>query len=368
MMQVPLLDLKREYAVTKADVDAAVHTVLDHAKFILGPEVKQFEEKIAAFTGADHAVGVASGSDALVLALRAGGVGAGDEVITSTFSFFASAGSITRLGARPVFVDIDPQTYNIDPEKVTAVITDKTKAIMPVYLFGQTAEMDPIIKVARAKGIKTVGDAAQALSAEYKGKKAGALCDLECFSFFPSKNLGCAGDGGMVTATDPELADQLRILRVHGSKPKYYHKIAGYNSRLATIQAAILLAKFPHLDQWSEARAKHAAIYDRELAGVGDLELPFRMPDCRHIYNQYTIATDQRNALMERLQEKQIGHAIYYPIPLHMQECYADLGYKAGDFPHSEKRAAQVVSIPVFPYLTEDEQAFVIETIKGFFE
>lgn len=366
-MQVPLLDLKREYAVTKTDVDAAVHTVLDHAKFILGPEVKQFEEKIAAYTGAAYAVGVASGSDALVLALRACGVGAGDEVITSTFSFFASAGSITRLGARPVFVDIDPQTYNVDPDKVAAAITGKTRAIMPVYLFGQIADMDPIIEATRARGVRTVGDAAQALSAEYKGRKAGSLTDVECFSFFPSKNLGCAGDGGMVTASDPELADMLRILRVHGSKPKYYHRIVGYNSRLATLQAAILMAKLPHLDQWSDMRAGHAAVYDRELADVGDLELPVRMPERRHIYNQYTIATNRRDALMKRLKEKQIGHAIYYPVPLHMQQCYAELGYKAGDFPNSEQRAQQVVSIPVYPYLTEDEQAFVIETIKEFF-
>jgi len=367
-MQVPLLDLKREYAEIKTAVDAAVHAVLDHAKFILGPEVKLFEEKITAYTGAKHAVGVASGSDALVLALRACGVGAGDEVITSTFSFFASAGSITRLGARPVFVDIDPQTYNVDAEKVAAAITRKTKAIMPVYLFGQTADMDPILEVARARGIKTVGDAAQSLSSSYKGTKVGALCDTECISFFPSKNLGCAGDGGMVTASDSTIAEQLRILRVHGSKPKYYHKIAGYNSRLATIQAAILLAKLPYLDQWSDKRAQHAAIYDRELAGVGDLELPYRLPQCRHIYNQYTIATDRREALIARFAEKQIGHAIYYPVPLHMQECYRDLGHKAGDFPVSEKRAAQVVSIPVYPYLTEDEQAYVIQTIKEFFD
>jgi dTDP-4-amino-4,6-dideoxygalactose transaminase len=366
-MQVPLLDLKREYAETKPAVDAAVHTVLDHAKFILGPEVKQFEEKIAAYTGAKHAIGVASGSDALVLALRACGVGPGDEVITSAFSFFASAGSISRLGARPVFADIDPRTYNVDPASVAAAITGKTKAIMPVYLYGQTAEMTPILEVARSRKIRTVGDAAQSLSSEYKGTKAGALCDTECFSFFPSKNLGCAGDGGMVTASDPELADMLRILRVHGSRPKYYHKITGYNSRLATLQAAILMAKLPFLDRWSDARTAHATIYDRELAGVGDLELPYRMPGCRHIYNQYTIATSQRDKLVACFEEKQIGHAIYYPVPLHLQECYANLGYKAGDFPSCEKRANEVVSIPVYPYLTEAEQAFVIQTIKEFF-
>ncbi len=367
-MQVPLLDIKREYAETKTAVDTAVHTVLDHAKFILGPEVKQLEEKIAEFTGAEHAVGVASGSDALVLALRACGVGTGDEVITTPFSFFASAGSITRLGARPVFIDIDPETYNMDPARLADQITVKTKAVMPIHLYGQTADMDPINEIAHAKGIKTVEDAAQALSAEYKSRKAGSLGDVACFSFFPSKNLGCAGDGGMITTYDPELADMLRILRVHGSKPKYYHKIAGYNSRLATLQAAILLAKFPHLDGWSKARAEHAMIYDKELAGVGDLQLPKWMPDCRHIYNQYTIATDKRDELIEVLKEKQIGHAIYYPVPLHLQECYANLGYNEGDFPVSEKATRRVVSIPVFPYLKESEQAFVIETIKAFFK
>jgi len=366
-MQVPLLDLKREYAVVKSDVDAAVHAVLDHGKFILGPEVKELEEKIAAFIGSEHAVGVASGSDALVLALRACGVGPGDEVVTTTFSFFASAGSVTRVGGKPVFVDIDPETYNLDPQQLSAAVTDRTKAIMPVHLFGQTADMDPINEIARAGKIKVIEDAAQALSAEYKGRKAGTLGDLACFSFFPSKNLGCAGDGGMITTGGQELAEMLRVLRVHGSKPKYYYKITGYNSRLDSLQAAILLAKFPHLEKWSDARRKHADIYDRELAGVGDLELPKRLPECRHIFNQYTIATGRRDDLMAHLKDKQVGHAIYYPVPLHLQECYADLGHREGDLPHSEKRAKQVLSIPVYPYLTESEQSYIIESIKGFF-
>jgi dTDP-4-amino-4,6-dideoxygalactose transaminase len=341
---------------------------LDHAKFILGPEVKQLEDKVAEYTGAKQAVGVASGSDALTLALRACGVGPGDEVITTPFSFFASAGSVSRLGAKPVFVDIDPLTCNLDPNKLADAVTPRTKAVQPVHLYGQTADMDPINRIARAKNIKIVEDAAQAISAEYKGVKAGALGDLACFSFFPSKNLGGAGDGGMVTARDPELADLVRILRVHGAKPQYYHRIAGYNSRLDTLQAAILLAKLPYLDGWSDARRKHADIYDRELAGVGDLELPVRMPNCRHIYNQYTIATNRRDALVARLKEKTIGQAIYYPVPLHLQECYAYLGHREGDFPIAEKRAKQVVSIPVYPYLTEAEQAYVIETIKEFFK
>jgi len=367
-MQVPLLDLKREYADCKADIDAAIQTVLDHGKFILGPEVKEFEEKIAAYTGAEHAIGVASGSDALVLALRACGVAPGEEVITTPFSFFASAGSISRVGARPVFVDIDPQTYNLDPNKLAGDVTGKAKAVIPVHLFGQTADMDPINEVARAQNIKVIEDAAQALSAEYKGRKAGTLGDLACFSFFPSKNLGGAGDGGMITASDPELAEILHILRVHGSQPKYYYKIAGYNSRLDSLQAAILLAKLPHLERWTEARRKHADVYDTELATVGDLELPVRTPDCRHIFNQYTIATDRRDDLVRYLKEKQIGHAIYYPVPLHLQECYAELGYRPGDFPHSEKRAKQVFSIPVYPYLTEREQSCIIDSIKGFFK
>ncbi len=367
-MQVPLLDIKREYIETKADVDAALQQVLSHAKFILGPEVKEFEAAVADYLSVEHAVGVASGSDALVLALRACGVEQGDEVITTPFSFFASAGSITRLGARPVFVDIEPDTYNMDPTKLADACTTKSRVIMPIHLYGQTADMDPICEVAREKGVKVVEDAAQALSAEYQDKKAGSLGDAACFSFFPSKNLGGAGDGGMVTANDPELAEILRILRVHGSKPKYYHKIVGYNSRLDTLQAAYLLAKFPRLDSWSDERAKHAAIYDRELAGVGDLDLPKRLEYCHHIYNQYTIATARRDELVNVFKEEGIGHAIYYPVPLHLQECYADLGYHEGDFTVSERRAKEVVSIPVYPYLTEEEQDFVIETIKKFFD
>jgi dTDP-4-amino-4,6-dideoxygalactose transaminase len=365
-MAVPLIDLKRQYTPIKDDVENAVKTVLDHGHFILGPELKKFEAEVAEYCHIKHAIGVASGTDALLLALRACGVEPGDEVITSAFSFFASAGVISRLGARPVFVDIDPDTFNIDPDLISAAITDRTKVIMPIHLFGQCADMDPILEMAGKKGIKVVEDAAQAIGSQYRGRDAGTLGDAGCFSFFPTKNLGCAGDGGMVVTNDDETAELLRMLRVHGGRSEYYHEIVGYNSRLDTLQAALLSAKLPYLKAWTEARRKNADRYDEALKDL-PLKTPKAMPWAYHIYNQYTIALDRRDELMEWLKERQIGHKIYYPVPFHMQKCFGDLDYSAGDLPQSEKAAASVVSIPIFGEMTEAEQGEVIDSIRGFF-
>jgi dTDP-4-amino-4,6-dideoxygalactose transaminase len=364
-MKAPFLDLKRQYSTIKKEIDEAVLSVLSNTQFILGPEVKNLEEKVAAYCGAKFAIGVASGTDALLLSLRACEVEPGDEVITSSFSFFASAGVISRLGANPVFVDIDAETYNIDPDQIEKKISQKTKAIMPVHLFGQCADMDPIMDIARRHNLKVVEDAAQAIGAEYKGRKAGTMGDFGCFSFFPSKNLGGAGDGGMVVTNDSDMAEMIRILRVHGSKPKYYHSVIGYNSRLDTLQAAILGVKLKHLDDWTKKRRKHAEIYNAAFKDL-DLITPKEEKFNYHIYNQYTIAVKKRDELRKYLKEKEIGHDSYYPVPLHLQECYKFLGHKKGDLPVSEKRAEEVVSIPIYPELTEEEQDYVISTIKEF--
>ncbi len=364
-MPVPLLDLSRQYAQLKPELDAAVINVLTHGKFILGPEVRKVEEEIASLCTVKHAVGVASGTDALLLALRACGVGPGDEVITTDFSFFATAGVIHRLGARPVFVDIDPDSYNIDPGLIEAVITSKTKAVMPVHLFGQLADMDPIMEIAQNHGLKVVEDAAQAIGAEYKGRKAGSIGDYGCFSFFPSKNLGTGGDGGIIITDDEDDYELCRILRVHGAKPKYYHRIVGYNSRLATMQAAILLVKLPHLRQWSEKRIEHARIYDEALKDVPAVKRPVVMDYTTfHIYNQYTIAVPNRDELQAGLKETGIGCEIYYPVPFHRQECFAYLGHRPDEFPLSNRACSEVLSIPVYPELTPHEQYEVIDTIK----
>jgi dTDP-4-amino-4,6-dideoxygalactose transaminase len=364
-MKVPFLDLKRQYSAIKKELDEAVFSVLSNTQFILGPEVKSLEEKIAAYCGTKFAIGVASGTDALLLSLRACEVKPGDEVLTTSFSFFASAGVISRLGANPVFVDIDPETYNINPAQIEKKVTPKTKAIMPVHLFGQCADMDPITDIAKKHNLKVVEDAAQAIGAEYKGRKAGAIGDLGCFSFFPSKNLGGAGDGGMVTTDNPEIAEMVRILRVHGSKPKYYHSTIGYNSRLDTLQAAILSVKLKYLDDWTKKRREHAEVYNSAFKDL-DMITPKAESFNYHIYNQYTIAVKNRDELKNYLKEKQIGHDTYYPVPLHLQECYKFLGYKKGDLSVSEKKAEEVVSIPIYPELTEEEQDYVISTIKEF--
>ncbi len=365
-MAVPLLDLSRQYAVTKKEMDAAVLRVLEHGKFILGPEVKELEEKIAQLCHVKYGCGVASGTDALLLALRACGVGPGDEVITTDFSFFASAGVVSRLGATPVFVDIEPDTYNMDPMLIKKAITPKTKVIMPVHLFGQVADMDPIMAIAKKHNLKVVEDAAQAIGAEYKGKPAGSMGDYGCFSFYPSKNLGAGGDGGMIVTNDAANYDLIDILRVHGAKPKYYHKLVGYNSRLATIQAAILLAKLPYLRRWSEKRIEHAKIYDKAFAGLSGIVTPkVKEYSSFHIFNQYTIAVKNREEVMRKLKEASIGFDIYYPVPFHVQECFGSLGYKPNEFPVSRKAADEVLSIPIFPELTDREMQEVIAVVTG---
>jgi dTDP-4-amino-4,6-dideoxygalactose transaminase len=364
-MKVPFLDLKREYASIRKEIDQAVAEVFNNTQFILGPEVRALEEEIALYCETKYAIGVASGTDALLLSLRACGVKSGDEVITSTFSFFASAGVIANLKAKPVFVDIDPLTYNIDPEQIEKKVTKKTKAIMPVHLFGQCADMDPILAVAKKCKIKVVEDAAQAIGAKYKNKKAGSMGDTGCFSFYPSKNLGAAGDGGMVVTNDAELAEEIRLLRVHGSKAKYFHSLVGYNSRLDTLQAAVLKVKLKYLDSWHEKRRGNAAYYDNAFRGM-DLIAPKAESYNYHIYNQYTIAVKSREKLREHLTANQIGFDTYYPLPLHLQKCFEDLKYKQGDLPNAEKKAQEVLSLPIYPGLTKEEQDFVIGKIKEF--
>jgi len=363
-MAVPLLDLKRQYSTIKVRVDKAVLDVLAHSQFILGPEVGQLEKRIAAFCNVGYAVGVASGTDALLVSLRVAGIGPGDEVITSDYSFFASTSVISRVGATPVFVDIDEDTYNIDPAKIEGAITHRTKAIIPVHLFGQLADMDPIMRLAKENNLIVIEDGAQAIGSKYKSKMAGSIGEFGCFSFFPSKNLGGAGDGGMIVMNTQERFETARMLRIHGWKKKYRPEVVGYNSRLDSIQAAILLVKLDYLDEWTRARIAHAKKYDAAFAGTS-IKNPVVKDYAYHIYNQYTIAVENRDELMAVLKEKQIGHDIYYPVPFHLLECYKDMQYKTGDFPISEKAARQVVSIPVFPEMTDKEQAEVIEVVKS---
>ena len=362
--RVPLLDLGRQYAPLKEELDAAVLRVMAHGRFINGPEVAEFEKATAGYVGAKHAIGVASGTDALLIALRALGVGPDTEVMP-TFTFFATAGTVHNLGAKPVFVDIDPDTYNLDPACIEAVISNRTRAIMPVHLFGQCADMTPLLKVADAHGIPVVEDAAQALSASYGERMAGTLGKLGCFSFFPTKNLGCLGDGGLIVTDDDELNELIRKLKAHGAKPKYYHQLVGYNSRLDTIHAAALLVKLPHLDAWSRHRRVNAARYDELLA-----DAPVRRPTDAgrgyHIYNQYTIELDRRDEFREHLRSRNVGHEVYYPVPLHRQACFAHLGYSEGDFPVSERAVGRVCALPIFPELTPDEQEYVVQAVKDF--
>jgi dTDP-4-amino-4,6-dideoxygalactose transaminase len=364
-MAVPLLDMSRQYAYLKNDMNKAVLDVLAHGKFILGPEVTKLEEELAKVCAVPYAVGVASGTDALLIALRACGVKPGDEVITSNFSFFASAGVVSRLGARPVFVDIDPENYNIDPAMIEKAITPRTKVIMPVHLFGQLADMDPIMTIARKHGLKVIEDAAQAVGAEYKGHPACSMGDFGCLSFYPSKNLGAGGDAGMILCKTEEDYKNCRSLRAHGENPKYFHRTVGYNSRLDSIQAAILLVKLPHLRKWSEQRLAHARVYNRELAGIRGLKTPvIKDYSTLHIFNQYTLASPRRKEIETALQQAGIGMMIYYPLPFHKQDCFADLGYKPTDFPLSSIAADEVFSIPIYPEMTDAEQAEVISVLK----
>ena len=364
-MTVPLLDLKAQYATIKPEVDVAVQAVLDSARFIGGPEITALESEVAAYSKAAHGVGCASGTDALLLALRALGVGEGDEVITTAYSFFASASTIALNGATPVFVDIEPETYNLDPEKLSAAFTEKTRAVVPVHLFGQCADMPKIAAACESRNVPVLEDAAQAIGSEWQGRRAGEMGVAACFSFFPSKNLGGIGDGGMVVSNDAALADRIRLLREHGARPKYHHHILGTNSRLDALQAAVLRVKLRHLEAWHAARQRNAALYRELLAGT-NVGLPLARPEARHIYNQFVIRTPRRDALKQHLGEAGIGNEVYYPRPLHLQECFADLGYKEGDFPVSEAAARETVALPIYPELTGEQIAYVSSKIHDF--
>ena len=369
-MKVPLLDLQAQYVALKDELNEAVRRVMDSQAFVLGPDVRALEEEVAGYTQSRHAIACASGSDALLLALMALDIKAGDEVITTPYSFFATAAAIARLGARPVFVDINPGTYNIDVSQIEAAITDRTRAILPVHLYGQCAEMSAIMDISRAHKLPVIEDAAQAIGAEDEERQAGAIGAIGCFSFYPSKNLGGAGDGGMLTSNTDELAERLRLLRVHGSQVKYYHSLIGVNSRLDSLQAAILRVKLPHLDAWSDARAANAARYNQLFEDAGLLEeigLPVVRERVRHIFNQYVIRVGaRRDALREHLTEQDIGTDIYYPVPLHLQECFGYLGYREGDFPEAERAARETIALPIYPELTVEQQGYVVENIGKF--
>jgi dTDP-4-amino-4,6-dideoxygalactose transaminase len=366
-MKVPLLDLKAQWATIREEALEAMTEVLDSQLCIGGAKVVELERKIAAISDCKYAVGVSSGTDALLCSLMALGIGPGDEVITTPFTFFATAGCIARTGATPVFVDIDPRTFNINPVLIEAAVTKRTKAIMPVHLFGQMCDMDPIMEIANRLGLFVIEDAAQSITATYKGRKAGSIGTCGCFSFFPSKNLGAAGDGGMIVTNDEDLYGRLSIMRNHGSKPKYYHKLVGGNFRLDPLQAALLLVKLPRLEKWSEARRNNAASYDRSFIG-SQVRTPFIHPACTSIYNQYVIRSPDRDGLVADFKANGIGCEIYYPVPMHEQECFQHLGYARGSMPESERAAREVLALPVYPELTEVQFDFVCRSLLQFIQ
>ena len=377
-MNVPLLDLSHQHKPIQQDITSAISKVIASNAFILGPEVDKLEKLVASYCEVDFAVGVSSGTDALLIALMALGVGPGDEVITTPFTFFATVGSITRLGAKPVFVDIDPVTFNIDPEKIEEKITSKTKAILPVHLYGQCADSASILNAAEKHNLYVVEDAAQAIGSQYRdGRKTGNLGDLGCFSFFPTKNLGCFGDGGMVVTNDPELDEKVRVLRMHGSKPKYYHQLIGGNFRLDAIQAAVLNVKFHCLENWNRQRQKNALNYEALFKeSMLTLDQKVKLPQAVysglqvpnfHTYNQFVIRVSDRDALREYLREKGIGTEIYYPVPLHLQQCFHYLGHREGDFKEAEIAAKSTLALPIFPGLKLDQQEYIVQQIKTFY-
>lgn len=369
-ISVPLLDLKAQYATLRDEIRIAMDRVMDSQYFILGPEVLALEKEIAAYSQCSYGVGVSSGTDALLVALMALDIQSGDEVVTTPYTFFATAGVIHRVGAKPVFVDIEPDTYNLDPQRIESAITPNTKAIIPVHLYGQCAEMTPILDVARRYRIPVIEDAAQAIGAEYQNHRAGSMGTMGCFSFFPSKNLGGFGDGGMVVTNDDALYEKLIKLRMHGSHPKYYHSLVGGNFRLDALQATVVRVKLHYLDRWTEARQANAQRYNElfESAGLTKelVQLP-RIRQNRHIFNQYVIQVENRDGLLAFLKEHDIGSEIYYPVPLHLQECFKHLGYSEGVFPMSEAAAKKTLALPIFPELTDRQQAFVVETIARFY-
>jgi dTDP-4-amino-4,6-dideoxygalactose transaminase len=387
MKHVPLLDLKAQFAQIRAAVMPAIEEVCASQRFILGEQVSSLEAEVARYCASSFGIGVSSGTDALLLALMALGVGAEHEVITSPFSFFATAGTIARTGARPVFCDIDP-TFNLSPAAVQEFIdrhcspgagglTNRLtggviKALIPVHLYGQSADMEPLMAIARRYDLKVIEDAAQAIGAEYRGGlRAGSSGDIGCFSFFPSKNLGAFGDAGLCTTQDPELAESMRVLRVHGGKPKYHHAVIGGNFRIDELQAAVLRVKLEFLDEWTAGRQRNAALYDAAFAGgpfAGRLETPKALPGYRHIFNQYVVRTRERDALREFLTQHGIGTEIYYPVPLHLQPCFAYLHYRAGDFPQSERAAAEVLALPIYPELSREQLDYVVSTVADFYD
>ena len=364
---VPLLDLQGQYGPLRNELLAAIARVCDSQRFIGGPEVEGFEREIAAYIGVQHAVGLSSGTDALLVALMALGIGPGDEVITPTFSFFATAGCVSRVGATPVLVDIDPLTYNMDPAAAIAAITPRTRAIIPVHLYGQCAELDPVLEAASQRGIAVIEDAAQAIGASYQGRAAGSMGTAGCFSFFPSKNLGAFGDAGLLTTNDGALAHAVRLLRNHGAEPKYFHTRIGGNFRLDALQAAVLRVKLPHLDGWSGRRRANADRYDTLFAAAGagtlGVTVPFRAADRAHIFNQYVIRVPHRDRVRARLDAAGIGTEIYYPVPFHLQECFAFLGHTRGEFPHAEAAAAETLALPIYGELTEAQQRTVVDAV-----
>jgi dTDP-4-amino-4,6-dideoxygalactose transaminase len=386
MTNVPLLDLKAQFAQIRAEVMPAIDQVCASQHFILGDHVRALEEEVARYCAASAGIGVSSGTDALLLALMALGIGAGDEVITSPFTFFATAGTIARTGARPVFCDIDPTTFNLSPAAVQTFIDEqcaereglinratggRIKALMPVHLYGQSADMDPLMAIARRYRLKVIEDAAQAIGTEYKnGVRAGSIGDVGCFSFFPSKNLGAFGDAGLCTTNDAELAESLRVLRVHGGKPKYLHAVIGGNFRIDELQAAVLRVKLKYLDGWTEGRQRNAAYYNAAFADaeLGEkLRTPLAVAGYRHIFNQYVVRAQNRDDLRARLSERGIGSEIYYPLPLHLQKCFAYLNHRAGDFPQSERAATETLALPIYPELNEAQLAHVVSTIAEFY-
>lgn len=377
-MKVPLLDLKAQYKTIKDEILNVTSEIFESQYFILGPHVEKLEKEIAEYCSVKYALGVSSGTDALLIALMAAGIGPGDSVITTPYTFFATAGSVARVGAKPVFADIDPDTYNISPEKISEIVCSmkaadraRLKAVMPVHLYGQCADMDPIIDIAKKFNLLVIEDAAQAIGSEYKGRRAGSMGSFGCFSFFPSKNLGAFGDGGIVTAKAAAFNEKLHILRVHGSHPKYYHRYIGGNFRLDALQAAIVSVKLKHLDGWTGARQKNAQRYAKLFKEAG-LDKKIKLPvqkESRHIFNQFVIEVpERRDDLRNHLNNAGVGNEVYYPVPLHLQECFAYLGYREGDMPVSEHAALHTAALPIYPELTEDMQAYVVEKIKEFYQ
>lgn len=370
MRRVSMLDLSEQYSDMREEMLATIDEVLSSSRYILGENVKKLEEDVAKYSNVTEGIGVGNGSDAIHIALQAAGIGTGDEVITVGFTFFATAGAIVRANATPVFIDIDPITFNMDPSQIEAVITDKTKAIIPVHLYGQMADMNPIMEIAKKYNLVVIEDAAQAIGAEYKNTKPGELSNAATYSFFPTKNLGAYGDGGMIVSSDVNLAEKSRVIRVHGSKPKYYHHVLGYNSRLDELQAAILNVKFKKLDKFSLMRRERAEYYTKRLNETVSefVKTPIEKEGNYHVFHQYTLRVDRRDELQAYLKEKGIDSMVYYPMPLHIQPVFLDLGYKEGDLPLTEQAVQEVLSLPMYPELKEDDQAYVVEIIEEFYK